>query len=78
MCAYKILKSLISSFQVVFESEKLSVLVADPQHTKVNIRPESVEESSQERLEQKMANETDYTKSSAVDAIISQVIRLKI
>ncbi|XP_025837329.1 uncharacterized protein LOC108745208 isoform X2 [Agrilus planipennis] len=31
----------VNSQQVVFESQKLSVLVADPQHTKVNIHPET-------------------------------------
>lgn len=58
---------------MVFESEKLSVLVADPQHTKVNIKPENTEEVASKAKIGTMANDADYTKNSAVDAIMSQV-----
>lgn len=59
---------------MVFESEKLSVLVADPKHTKVKIKPDSNEEIVKDKEEAIMANETDFSKSSAVDAIMSQVL----
>lgn len=58
---------------MVFESEKLSVIVADPQHTKVNIQPESTEEIPRDDKIDTMDRENDFSKSSAVDAIMSQV-----
>ncbi|KAJ8918581.1 hypothetical protein NQ315_013086 [Exocentrus adspersus] len=55
----------VESSQVVFSSNKLSVLVADPKNTKINIRPETHNYS-------KMAHETDFSKTSAMDTIMSQ------
>lgn len=48
---------------MVFESERLSVLVADPRHTKVNIRPESPGGS----------NGMDYLKNPAICKIMGEV-----
>lgn len=55
--------------QVVFASDKLSVLVADPKHTKVNIRSDSSETSKGPPPPQKM----DYTKNKAICKIMSEV-----
>ncbi|CAH2006210.1 unnamed protein product [Acanthoscelides obtectus] len=54
----------VETSQVVFSSNKLSVLVADPKNTKVNIHPEPTYS--------KMAQETEVPKTSAMDAIMSQ------
>lgn len=51
---------------MVFESEKLSVLVADPQHTKVNIRSDSSETSKGPQ------HGMDYTKNKAICKIMSE------
>ncbi|KAG5900489.1 hypothetical protein JTB14_010900 [Gonioctena quinquepunctata] len=57
-------KSKVETSQVVFSSNKLSVLVADPKNTKVCIHPEA--------NYSKMAHETDFSKTSAMDTIMSQ------
>nr|XP_023018605.1 uncharacterized protein LOC111507520 isoform X1 [Leptinotarsa decemlineata] len=55
----------VETSQVVFSSNKLSVLVADPENTKVSIHPET--------NHSKMAHEaTDVSKTSAMDTIMSQ------
>nr|CAH7721510.1 unnamed protein product [Callosobruchus chinensis] len=54
----------VESSQVVFSSNKLSVLVADPKNTKVNIRPEPTYS--------RMAQDSEFPKPSAMDAIMSQ------
>ncbi|XP_031349993.1 uncharacterized protein LOC116175822 isoform X2 [Photinus pyralis] len=57
----------IKSEQVVFESEKLSVLVADPRHTKVNVVPDS------KRAEEAMANnDKEFPRRSAMESIMGQ------
>ncbi|KAJ8967803.1 hypothetical protein NQ317_013591, partial [Molorchus minor] len=54
----------VESQQVVYSSNKLSVLVADPENTKINIHPEK---------HSKMAHE-DLSKTSAMDTIMSQFL----
>lgn len=54
---------------MVFASDKLSVLVADPQHTKVNIRSDTSETSKTvPTLNEKM----DFTKNKAISKIMSE------
>ncbi|CAG9862402.1 unnamed protein product [Phyllotreta striolata] len=55
----------VASSQVVFSTNKLSVLVADPKTTKVCVHPEL-------NFSKKMAHETDLSKTSAMDTIMSQ------
>ncbi|XP_056633895.1 uncharacterized protein LOC130443346 [Diorhabda sublineata] len=58
----------VDSSQVVFSSNKLSVLVADPKLTKVSVHPKSMNCCNKS----KMAQDTDASKTSAMDSIISQ------
>lgn len=54
----------------------MSVLVADPQHTKVNIRSDSSETGSkttpQQQQQQSKTSNMDYTKNKAISKIMSE------
>ncbi|XP_050512939.1 uncharacterized protein LOC126888626 [Diabrotica virgifera virgifera] len=58
----------VDSSQVVFTSNKLSVLVADPKVTKVNVYPETTNFG----INNKMTHEPELSKNSAMDTIMSQ------
>ncbi|XP_019770090.1 uncharacterized protein LOC109544393 [Dendroctonus ponderosae] len=62
----------VESSQVVFSSKKLSVLVADPKNTKVNIDPEPV--SVKPSLEMAQHDHADFTKNShtPMETLMSQ------
>ncbi|XP_017778124.1 PREDICTED: uncharacterized protein LOC108563839 [Nicrophorus vespilloides] len=55
----------INSHQVVFETDKFSVLVAEPNNTKVNISERKINNA-------KMQKDSDYSKNSAINAIMKQ------
>ncbi|XP_072393061.1 uncharacterized protein [Diabrotica undecimpunctata] len=57
----------VDSSQVVFASNKLSVLVADPKITKVNVYPETTNFGNN-----RMTHEPELSKNSAMDTIMSQ------
>ncbi|ERL95101.1 hypothetical protein D910_12371, partial [Dendroctonus ponderosae] len=65
----------VESSQVVFSSKKLSVLVADPKNTKVNIDPEPV--SVKPSLEMAQHDHADFTKNShtPMETLMSQNIQ---
>ncbi|XP_064210726.1 uncharacterized protein LOC660622 isoform X1 [Tribolium castaneum] len=60
----------VNSQQVVFESKKLSVLVANPERTQIKI----YSDESSDKIPKKMAyGSGEFTRNSAMDAILSQV-----
>lgn len=60
---------------MVFESQKLSVLVADPQHTKVNIHPDSINDT-QAKSPKMYAPDKDFPKDAVMESIMGQVLLL--
>ncbi|KAF2901103.1 hypothetical protein ILUMI_05083, partial [Ignelater luminosus] len=60
----------VDSQQVVFESQKFSVLVADPKHTKVNIHPENTNENK--KVLCKMHADHDFPRNSVMESIMGQ------